>query len=586
VDLIVENDALIYGNLDVEGETTLFRLTVEENAYLNTEGGETIINGPTTVHNTLDVDASTHLNIEGGSTVVEGPTTVHNTLDVDASTHLNIEGGSTVVEGPTTVHNTLDVDASTHLNIEGGSTNIHGATTISGATIVNNTSNLNGKVIINAAVTGGMQDDITQYPLLVKGGDHGVAIQVNGITPQRNTNFLTVFDGNGDAMGRIEGFQGLTGILQNLVDAIVGAITDSSTPSGNPADVPPSVAQYFNNDYAVGALMETLDLANGIVKVATNATACAVGVGIAGDCDDVFWSVVDAVVQGIQLGGYIAYNEINIGAAFESGGADYAEWLEKASPMEQIYFGEVVGVKGGIISKDFIDADKFMVISNSPTIIGAMPSEGRESMYEKIAFMGQVPVKVIGAVNRGDYILPSGNNDGMAIAVSKDNMKAKDYGRIVGIAWSESDGKELFDYITTAVGINSNDMAKTMEDMQIVINQIQMAMRDINPNFQPTYFDVDGQVDLNANHYTSSPPLDIVVGNQLGISEFSSKEEVFNAAKEYVTSQELDMNKYPYFLEILENPSDIELMKKARDHYLIVIKRCENIMAYNNKKRD
>ena len=41
---------------------------------------------------------------------------------------------------------------------------------------------------------------------------------------------------------------------------------------------------------------------------------------------------------------------INIGVAYESGGADYAEWLKKADPNEVLSFGDVVGVKAGIIS--------------------------------------------------------------------------------------------------------------------------------------------------------------------------------------------------------------------------------------------
>ena len=58
----------------------------------------------------------------------------------------------------------------------------------------------------------------------------------------------------------------------------------------------------------------------------------------------------------------------NVGVSYSSGGADYAEWLEKANPNEHISFGEVVGVKGGKISKTFVDADQFMAITSNPTI--------------------------------------------------------------------------------------------------------------------------------------------------------------------------------------------------------------------------
>ena len=93
---------------------------------------------------------------------------------------------------------------------------------------------------------------------------------------------------------------------------------------------------------------------------------------------------MDVVVAGIQLGGYVTYNEINIGVAYESGGADYAEWLKKANPNEVLSFGDVVGVQGGLISKSFNQANKFMVISQNPMISAAMPEKGKEFEYEKV----------------------------------------------------------------------------------------------------------------------------------------------------------------------------------------------------------
>jgi hypothetical protein len=41
--------------------------------------------------------------------------------------------------------------------------------------------------------------------------------------------------------------------------------------------------------------------------------------------------------------------------------------------MRSLSFGDVVGVKGGVISKSFTEAEKFMVVSQNPTVIGAMP---------------------------------------------------------------------------------------------------------------------------------------------------------------------------------------------------------------------
>ena len=194
-------------------------------------------------------------------------------------------------------------------------------------------------------------------------------------------------------------------------------------------------------------------------------------------------------VDGIQLGGYITYNELNLGVAFESGGADYAEFLEKYDADELMTLGDVVGVKGGRVSKTFVDAENYMVVSENPMISGAMPDAGKEHLYERIAFMGQVPVKVMGKANRGDYILPSGNGDGMAIAVAPQAMRTGDYARIIGVAWSEYDGDELFSYINTAVGLNTNDLVGVVEQMQQVMNEMQRAIAATNPDYNPTMFE-------------------------------------------------------------------------------------------------
>ena len=40
-----------------------------------------------------------------------------------------------------------------------------------------------------------------------------------------------------------------------------------------------------------------------------------------------------------------------------------------------------------------------------PLILGNMPQLGKEPKYEKVSFMGQVPVYVSKTVKKGDYIL-------------------------------------------------------------------------------------------------------------------------------------------------------------------------------------
>ena len=50
-----------------------------------------------------------------------------------------------------------------------------------------------------------------------------------------------------------------------------------------------------------------------------------------------------------------------------------------------------------------------------------------------MAFIGQVPVKVIGKAQSGDYLLPSGNNDGTATTISPDEITFEQYKKSIGI---------------------------------------------------------------------------------------------------------------------------------------------------------
>jgi hypothetical protein len=158
----------------------------------------------------------------------------------------------------------------------------------------------------------------------------------------------------------------------------------------------------------------------------------------------------------------IAFNVFaleNLGVTYQSGSADYAEWLERSNSAEKIGPGDIVAVNGGKISKHTGTAQKFLVISTKPVVLGNMPPAGKEGAYEKVAFMGQIPVKVRGIVLSGDYILPSGRNDGTGIAVSPKDIKPEQYKQIVGVAWSEALVEGIVTRINMAIGLNSNDLA-------------------------------------------------------------------------------------------------------------------------------
>ena len=75
-------------------------------------------------------------------------------------------------------------------------------------------------------------------------------------------------------------------------------------------------------------------------------------------------------------------------------------------------------------------------------------------LYEKVGFVGIVPVKVLGKVKAGDYIIASGENDGTGIAVPRQDLPGTDLSQIVGVAW-ESSRESGLHLIRTAIGLSS-----------------------------------------------------------------------------------------------------------------------------------
>jgi hypothetical protein len=114
-----------------------------------------------------------------------------------------------------------------------------------------------------------------------------------------------------------------------------------------------------------------------------------------------------------------------------------------------------------------------------------MPEAGKESQYEKVAFMGQVPVRVFGKVRAGDCILPSGYVNGIGKAVSPDNLKPEDYSKIIGIAWSDAEGDQL-NTVNVAVGLNNNDAAKLVAKQASKITELENQISGIQTQVNHT----------------------------------------------------------------------------------------------------
>lgn len=170
--------------------------------------------------------------------------------------------------------------------------------------------------------------------------------------------------------------------------------------------------------------------------------------------------------------------ENTVGVVYSSSAGDYAEYLELTdyNDFQKIIPAQVVGVKGGKISLNTDDSDKIMVVSTNPAVVGKAPSKENEKKFKAVAFMGQVPVFVLNKAKIGDYIIPSGNNDGYAMAKSKDMMKIDDYKNIIGIAWEETNSSKL---INVVVGINTNDVVGVIKEQQSKITDLESRLTKI-----------------------------------------------------------------------------------------------------------
>ncbi|MCB0668055.1 MAG: hypothetical protein KDC80_19645 [Saprospiraceae bacterium] len=418
------------------------------------------------------------------------------------------------------------------------------------------------------------------------------------ILDQRN-HFITFTDQLGTA-GRIEGKVSVTILARQVVNDLLGTtptvpnvaagdLNSSAYASEDRNQNPPNFysqteddatfADLLDSEYGLALLEYTVDLVESIIVFSVNIYGAAAGLAVFGDIDDVVWSGTDVVVNSLKLGAYFIYEELSKGIAFESGGADYAEWLEHADPREKFLPGEIVGVKGGLISKHFENPDQYMVISTNPIVIGNMPdSTGKHS---QVAFIGQAPARIIGPVSVGDYILPSGKQDGYGIAVHPDQMRVGDYERIVGVSWSEGDSTQMINVANLAIGINSNDLVGTVSEMQMQINRMQKAIQQINPDFSLALYP-EGEVrEADISQTRTSISLQDKVLENVNQSPGHTIQSAMEEIKTALLNQKVDLSLLPHLQDLLDNPT-AENAQRTSDYYQKVLDRCSGLLANSN----
>ncbi len=398
-----------------------------------------------------NIDVNNNANVDKDLTV-GGIARFNNTTESTTK-----DNGAVIIEGGVGIEKNVNIGGSNKvegsLTVTGAST-LNNSLTVAGVTTLNNALNTNGQVTITSSVGGG-DGDLAAYPLRVQGGTHGIGIKVNAGTPTGGNNFITFFDSNGGARGRVEGQ------------------TDSEK-----SNEPEYIYQTTINLAEVA-----LKTANLVLSALPNACAGVGAVACPPEPSVVAICIAEEILAVTNNTAYQVFAFSKIGVTYESGSADYAEWLERANAEEKMRPGEIVGVTGGKISKQTGHASQYLVISTNPAVLGNMPKEGQESRFEKVAFMGQVPVVVRGRVNVGDYILPSGLNDGTGIGVSPKLITPQQYREIVGIAWSATPEGSTLSTVNLAIGLNTNDVAGLVEQQQAKIDEQQAKIAKLENSF-------------------------------------------------------------------------------------------------------
>ncbi|KAH8061402.1 Elongation factor G, domain IV [Aureococcus anophagefferens] len=96
--------------------------------------------------------------------------------------------------------------------------------------------------------------------------------------------------------------------------------------------------------------------------------------------------------------------------------ADLAEWLELRDPSEPVGPGDLVECVDRKISREITGRGVLFIVSTEPFFTGNVPSDEVLPRGRAVAMIGQVPVKVRGAVRESQCLAASGEDDGTAVA--------------------------------------------------------------------------------------------------------------------------------------------------------------------------
>lgn len=561
---------------------------------------------------TLRADGATDL---GGALTVTGETSLLNNLNIAQNATI---AGNMSLSGNATFAGTMNITGGTAIQ---SNFDVNGNATVSGTLGVTGTTDLKAATIDGQLrVKGVAASDYSadQTPAMV--------IELEGVdNPHRNTNFIE-FQSGDLTLGRVEGMNmtqewasygnAFETLLSSTANAAVGTVVnggmslitstlgendnqgsyDTYSSGQSPTSSMSNLLGTFTTDFGIGLVDGSVGLVKDIGSAIVNIWGCCyLGAG----CDDIVDELMDVVVDGISLGlhvygnaGWTGSGVGDGGIAFESVGADYAEWLAKSNPTETLVPGEIVGMRAGAISKHFSTADKFMVVSTNPTVVGAMPDAASENAFARVAFMGQVPVRVTGPVQKGDFILPSGHGDGLGMGVRPEAMTTADYARIVGTAWENSEPNAVLSSVNVAVGLNDHLLAHRVVALEAAIAALQQSVEALSGTTTPeatTAAMPFGSTTGSTSTPTKAPSLSHLVENRLekrqareaaaAAAKTAQIKGVFEEAVAIAAESGFDLASMPYLEEIFNDPLNVELRDEATAHYRNLHNRLSSIQG-------
>ena len=437
------------GNVVVEGDQT-----VGGNQIIG--GGQTVINnvivgGQLNVDERLVVDGDSLLNND--LTVTNGNTSLGGLLDVQSDTTI---GGSMAIAGQTDIDDALNVTGNTDID---GTLNVGLKATMESALDVFGQTTINNSFKVEGANIAQFSDDIV---VLGNSNLQGPLNVLNTAPADLSGTLHVVKTATFDDDVIIDGM--LT--VNNNFTMTSMAVSGVGNLAGNHVAMFESTAANGGDGIAIQIGESNLNSNNQFV------TFLGAGNHVAGRISS--FDVNDELPEGTSMD----VESINQGVVYGSRGADYAEWLEKEDTTADFKVGEVVGVHGGKISRVTSGADHILTISMAPIVLGNMPDADRRQDFEKVGFLGQVPALVAGPVKLGDYILASGKNDGLAVAVDPTALSLENMDRIIGKAWSAS-AQSAPKLINVSVGLKTNEWLKIIKEQNRQMDGLDQRLEEL-----------------------------------------------------------------------------------------------------------